>query len=231
MENLTDQLVIVTGVSKGIGRAIVMALLGQGAKVAGWGRSAPPIEHSHFHFFKTDISDEQQVMASYQETTHLLGTDIAGLINNAGIGYRGPIETTTAQEWLRMFEVNVHGLFYCSKAVIPQMKANGEGHIVNIASVAAHTAVPQMAGYCGTKHAVRGISHTMFQELRSFGIKVSCVMPGSVNTHFFDDIDAIEAHDNMMKPEDIANTVIHVLKSPPNYHILDVEARPLNPKN
>jgi short-subunit dehydrogenase len=87
-----------------------------------------------------------------------------------------------------------------------------------------------MVGYAATKHAVTGLSHSLFMELRTYGIKVSCIYPGSVKTGFFDGIDGLEAHDNMMSPSDIANTIIHVLESPPNYHFVDIEVRPLKPK-
>jgi len=70
----------------------------------------------------------------------------------------------------------------------------------------------------------------MFKELRNFGIKVSVIYPGSVNTNFFDEIDAVNANDNMMMPEDIASTIMHVLTTPPNYHHIDIEVRPLRPK-
>jgi len=129
-----------------------------------------------------------------------------------------------------MFDTNVHGLFYCSKIVIPEMKNLGEGHIINIASIAGTNGVENMAGYAATKHAVVGISHSLFKELRNDGIKVSCVCPGSVKTHFFDDLEGVNAHDNMMKPEDIASTILHILKSPPNYFHADIEVRPLMPK-
>ena len=104
------------------------------------------------------------------------------------------------------------------------------GHIINIASIAATTGIPKMAGYCATKHAVRGISQSMYKELREFGIKVTTIYPGSVKTNFFDNIEAIDANNNMMMPEDIASTILHVLQSPDNYHHVDIEVRPLRPK-
>jgi NADP-dependent 3-hydroxy acid dehydrogenase YdfG len=221
--------VIVTGSSSGIGLETVLALLKKGAKVAGWSRSAAQIDHKNHCHFKTDISDFKSVSASYRQTIDTYGTvDI--LINNAGIGYASVFEDLDMSQWHRMFDVNVHGMYYCTKMVVPEMKSKGYGHIVNIGSIAGTTAVKNMVGYASSKHAVTGMSHSLFMELRNYGIKVSCIYPGSVKTHFFDEIEDIEPHDNMMQAADIANTIIHVLESPSNYHYVDVEVRPLKPK-
>jgi short-subunit dehydrogenase len=90
------------------------------------------------------------------------------LINNAGIGYAGDMEHVPLEMWHRMFDVNVHGIFYCSRLVVPIMKAQGYGHIINISSIAGLNGIKRMAGYSATKHAVRGLSHSMYMELREF---------------------------------------------------------------
>ena len=87
-----------------------------------------------------------------------------------------------------------------------------------------------MVGYAATKHAVTGISHSMYHELREFGIKVTCIYPGSVRTNFFDQIDSINAHENMMRPEDIAKTIVDCIDTHANYLPVDIEVRPLRPK-
>jgi NADP-dependent 3-hydroxy acid dehydrogenase YdfG len=225
---LKDKTAIVTGSSSGIGLAISMALLKKGAQVAGWSRSKAPIEDEHFTHIDTDISSFESVKTSFAETCKKYGPpDI--LINNAGLGYASDFEKLDLQKWHQMFDVNVHGMYYCSRMVVPEMKKKGSGHIVNISSIAGKTGVKNMVGYASTKHAVAGLSHSLFMELRSFGIKVSCLFPGSVNTHFFDHIEDINAHDHMMNASDIADTLIHVLESPANYHHVDIEVRPLKP--
>jgi len=226
---LKDKIAIVTGCSKGIGLSTTMALLDKGATVAGWSRTSANISHENFTHFVTDVSDFESVQKSHIQTIKKFGqADI--LINNAGIGFVSAFEELEMEKWLKMFDVNVHGMYYCSKMVIPGMKAKGAGHIVNIGSIAGTTAVKNMVGYASTKHAVTGMSRSLFMELREFGIKVTCIYPGSVKTGFFDNINEIEAHDNMMSPEDISGTIIHVLESPPNYHHVDIEVRPLKPK-
>ena len=134
------------------------------------------------------------------------------------------------EDWRSMFETNVNGIFYCSRSVIPQMKKNDSGHIINISSVLGIIGKEEMACYCGTKHAVRGISHSLHLELRNFGIKVTCIYPGSIKTNFYDNIDIAQANDNMMIPKDIAGTIIHALESQPNYHHVDIDVRPLRLK-
>jgi NADP-dependent 3-hydroxy acid dehydrogenase YdfG len=227
---LIDKIAVVTGVSKGIGYATAKVLLDKGVKVTGWSRTKPDIEHEHFLFLKTNIADLHAVQNAYDQTLSYWGRHISILVNNAGLGFEGAFEELSVEKWHTMFNTNVHGLFYCSRLVIPQMKVNEDGHIINIASVAGTTGIERLAGYSATKHAVRGISHSMYKELREHGIKVTCVYPGSVKTSFFDDFTSVKAHDNMMMPEDIASTIVHVLESGPNYHHVDIEVRPLRPK-
>ncbi len=228
--DLKNKVAVITGVSRGIGLATLKLLLSKGMTVVGWGRTKPNVEDKNFHFFRTDIRYFTAVEKSYHKTVELIRSDIHVLINNAGVGFVSRIELADVEEWKEMFDTNVHGLFYCSKAVVPKMKEMEMGHIINIASIAATTGIPQMAGYCATKHAVRGISQSMYKELREFGIKVTTIYPGSTKTNFFDNIAEIDANDNMMMPDDIAATILHVLETPDNYHHVDIEVRPLRPK-
>ena len=228
---LTGKVIIVTGVSKGIGRATAEALLARGAAVAGWGRTAPNgLQHERFQFFECDVRDEHAVQEAFTNTQRELGTEIHGLINNAGLGVAGPVDGFSSEDWKLMFDTNVHGLFYCTKAVLPQMKRQQLGHIVNISSIAGQTGIEKMAGYCATKFAVKGFSQSLFKEVRNDGIKVTCLYPGSTETNFFDDIPGTEPNSQMMQPADIASAIVYALETPFNFHIVDVEMRPLQPK-
>jgi short-subunit dehydrogenase len=227
---LNNKIAVITGVSKGIGLEVVKLLLEKGSIVAGWGRNKPDLAHSNFHFFTCDVAEEDSVEKAYQATVAKLGSDIRILVNNAGFGVAGPIEEMSSADWKAMFDTNVHGVFYVSKRFVPAMKDADEGHILNVASIAGLNGVANFSGYVGTKHAVRGISHSMYMELRDFGIKVSTIYPGSVQTNFFDEIPGISAHENMMRPQDVALTIVQTLETHPNYFVADVECRPLRPK-
>ncbi|MBC6989149.1 MULTISPECIES: SDR family oxidoreductase [Hymenobacter] len=229
--DLTGKVIILTGVSKGIGRATAEALLARGAVVAGWGRTAPDdLQHERFQFFECDVRSEVAVKEAYTNTARELGEEIHALINNAGLGIAGPVDGFSSDDWHLMFDTNVHGMFYCTKAVLPQMRKQQIGHIVNLSSIAGTTGIEKMAGYCATKFAVRGFSQSLFKEVRNDGIKVTCLYPGSVQTNFFDDIPGTDANEHMMQPEDIAATIVYALETPFNFHIVDIEMRPLQPK-
>lgn len=158
---LDNKNAIVTGASQGIGKAIASALLNEGARVAGWNRSKPSLTHDRFHSIPADVSDWASVQHAFGETLDILDGKIDILVNNSGIAYSGEFETLPIEKWQQMFRVNVDGIFYCSRLVIPVMKKQGRGHIVNISSIAGLNGVKNLAGYSATKHAVRGISHSL----------------------------------------------------------------------
>ncbi|TGE15422.1 SDR family oxidoreductase [Hymenobacter elongatus] len=229
--DLTGKIAILTGVSKGIGRATAEALLAHGAIVAGWGRTAPTgLRHERFHFFACDVRDEVAVQEAYVNTRRELGEEIHVLVNNAGLGISGEVDGFSSDDWKLMFDTNVHGLFYCTKAVLAQMKKQQLGHIINICSIAGTTGIEKMSGYCATKFAVRGFSQSLYKEVRADGIKVTCLYPGSTETNFFDEIPGTAANASMMQPQDIAATIIYALQTPFNFHLVDIEMRPLQPK-
>lgn len=227
---LNNQIAVVTGVSKGMGLEVVKQLIEKGTIVAGWGRTAPDFSHDNFHFFTCDVSIENSVENAFQQTIQKLGSDIRILVNNAGFGKAGTFEEMSSEDWRSMFDTNVHGIFYVTKRLVPGMKKADEGHILNVSSIAGLNGVSNLAGYVGTKHAVRGISHSLYMELREFGIKVSTIYPGSTQTHFFDNIEGSQTNENMMRAEDVAQTIIQTLETHPNYFVADVECRPLRPK-
>ena len=152
------------------------------------------------------------------------------LINNAGLGYFGNVEDLPIEQWDEMMQTNVNGMFYCTRLAVPAMKSNGIGHIINIASTAGLEGMPMVSGYCATKWAVKGFSESLWRELRDFKIKVTCVYPGSVKTDFFRNSPNIKPHDYMLHPEDVADMMVYALKTPDNFHQVNLEVRPLQPK-
>ncbi len=227
---LKDKLAVVTGVSKGIGYQTVNQLLEKGAKVAGWGRSEPDFEHENFKFFKADVRDYYSLEGAYNLTKRDFGQAPSVLINNSGIGGFGPVEDFSIEEWHKLFETNVNGVFYSSKLVVPDLKEQKYGHIINVASIAGLQGQPYGTAYNGTKYAVRGISDCLFKELRDFGVKVSCIFPGSVKTDFFESAPGVETHDYMMKPEEVAFEIIRLLETNDNFLVSEMTFRPLQPK-
>ncbi|MEY2828271.1 MAG: hypothetical protein RIQ33_129 [Bacteroidota bacterium] len=227
---LHNKTAVVTGVSKGIGRATVEALLEKGVKVAGWGRIAPAIVHSNFIFIKCDVRSLDEVAVAYNKTIEKFGEQIDILVNNAGLGYFKMMEDITLDEWEEMFDTNVKGTFICCKAVLPLMQKNKMGHIINISSIAGTQGLPEATGYCATKFAVRGFSQSLFKETRKYNVKVSCVYPGSVKTEFFKNYPSVTLNDDMMMPEDIAASIIHLLQTPENILPVDLELRPMRVK-
>ncbi len=222
--NIKNNIAIVTGASRGIGFAISNALLNEGVYVAGWSRNAPEdFQHERFVHIKTDLTKEDSVNNAYLNTVGSFGKQINILVNNAGVGYRGPLDSMDPEKWRYLFDLNVHGLFYATRLVIPGMKENESGHIINISSGAGTNGIAEMACYCGTKHAVAGISESLHLELRNDGIKVTCLSPGSVQTGFS------TTKKNKLLPEELADSVIHILKCPKNFHYTELQIRPLQP--
>lgn len=222
--NIQNKTAIVTGASRGIGLAIAKALVDEDVTVAGWSRTPPDeFTHERFHHIKADLTKEESVETAFHSTKETLGDSIPILVNNAGMGYRGPMDKMPSDTWRELFDLNVHGIFYITKRVIPLMKKENSGHIINIGSGAGTNGIAGMSAYCGTKFAVVGITESLHQELRDYGVKVSCLSPGSVDTGFS------ESKKNKLLPEDLAESVVHMLKCPQNFHYTDVQVRPLQP--
>ncbi len=229
--DLSGKVAIVTGASKGIGLATVQALLARGAAVAGWARSAPEnFTHDRFQFFECDVQDEHSITEAFTNTQRELGPEIHALVNNAGLGIMGEIDGFQTEDWKTMFDTNVFGTFLCTRAVLPQMKRQHAGHIVNVASLAGTAGTAGMAGYCATKFAVRGFSDSLFKEVRPAGIRVTCVMPGSVETYFNGNEPGAQPDPHKMQPEAIADAIVHAIEAPDTTMISEIQLRPANVK-
>lgn len=233
--NLTSKVAIVTGASSGIGAEFSKMLVEAGAKVYGLARSIDKLEAikekigSNFIPVQLDITKNEAVEHWVDTTFKKETPDV--LVNNAGLGYFANVDELPVEQWETMMNVNLGGVFYLTRKVVPLMKENPEVcHIVNIASVAGLMGNPQISAYNATKFGLRGFSEALFKELRFDGIKVSCFFPGSIATNFFDSIEAVNLHPNMMQPSDIASTLKFVLETPDNYLINEITMRPLNPK-
>ena len=228
--NLNNKIAVITGVSKGIGEALCTKLLENGVHVFGLGRNIFSGKHENFTFIETDIRNIEDVNRAFNEILKTSNNRIDILINNAGLGYFGLVEDLPIEQWDEMMQTNINGMFYCTRLTVPCMKSNGIGHIINISSTAGLEGMPMVSAYCATKWAVKGFSESLWRELRDFKIKVTCVYPGSVKTDFFRNSPNIKPHDYMLNPADVADMIVHALSTPDNFHQVNLEIRPLQPK-
>lgn len=237
--DLKDKVAVITGASGGLGAALSRVLVGQGAQVYGLARNFSKLNAlqeelgAAFHPVVADITQEDQVAAAFSVVKQQ-GGRIDILINNAGLGRFGPVEQLDRTDWNIQMETNLNGVFFCTRAAVPTMKAQNAdtgfgGHIINIASVAGLIGNAQISAYNATKFGLRGFSEALMKELRPDGIKVSCVYPGSIETNFFRVAD-VPMTPNPMTAADVAATVMHVLQTPDNYLISEVVMRPLRPR-
>lgn len=235
--NLKNKTAIVTGGTKGIGRAIAEALIGEGISVCVTARKQREIDaaveelnqgdHGKAIGFACDVRDYHQVSALIDHTVKELGgLDI--LINNAGIGIFETVEDTSPEEFRTVLETNLFGVFYCCHEAIPQMKKRGGGYIINISSLAGANPHPRMAAYNASKFGLNGFSEALMQEVRHDNIKVSYIMPGSVNTEFGGDSPSNEKSWQLI-PQDIARVVIDLLHHDDRSLPSRVEIRPSKP--
>ncbi|MCX6187358.1 MAG: SDR family NAD(P)-dependent oxidoreductase [Bacteroidetes bacterium] len=225
---IKHKIAVVTGVSKGIGYETCLQLLEKGAIVFGLGRNNN-ITHPNFTFIPCDVREFVSVELAFKQILSKHDS-IDILLNNAGLGYFGMLEDTSIEQWNEMYQTNVNGIFHCCKMALPVMKKNQYGHIINIASTAALEGLPQVSAYCATKWAVKGLSESLFREVRDYKIKVTCIYPGSTKTDFFRNSPGIKPHDYMLMPTDVALAIIQAIEMPDNFNTVNLEIRPLQPK-
>ncbi len=239
----------VTGASSGIGQAVARALASEGAEVVISARREERLNElaqelqgkgAKVHIETLDVSDRAAMESVAQRLAAMGGIDI--LINNAGTMPISPIINGRVDEWDQMIDVNIKGVLYAINAVYSGMAERKQGHIVNVSSIAARTTYPSAGVYAGTKHAVRAISETLRKEAIRFGVRVTDIQPGSVDTELPDSI----GHEKirgivksnmygqdaaMLKAEDIANAVIYALEQPAHVDVGELLIWPTRQEN
>ncbi|MBM2614911.1 SDR family NAD(P)-dependent oxidoreductase [Actinoplanes sp. LDG1-06] len=180
----------VTGTSRGIGLELVRQLLVRGDNVAATTRSADRLGaalgdagRERLLPLELDLTDGTAVAAAVRATTDRFG-GLDVVVNNAGYGFLGAVEEATDAEVRRMFDVQIFGVWNVLRAVLPEMRAAGRGHIVNVSSILGLTAFPGWSLYCAAKYALEGLSDSLAAEVAGFGIKVNVVEPGYTRTDF-----------------------------------------------
>lgn len=234
--SLENKIAIVTGGTKGIGRAIAETLLKEGVKVFICARDKSQLKRaleqlSSFGRVEGEICDirsSSQVKIMMNECLRLFGgVDI--LINNAGVGVFGKtVEEITPDEFEWVLQTNLFGVFYTCHYVIPLLKERNGGHIINISSLAGQNAHPKMSAYNASKFGLNGFTESLMQEFRQDNIKVSLICPGSVNTEFGNQA-VTEEKAWQIQPADIAEVVLDLLNQRSNALSSKVEIRPSKP--
>jgi len=182
--NMESKIAIVTGASSGIGKATAELLANSGYKVYGTSRKAAQVAQRSYKMIALDVNSEESIEAALKEVVQIEGR-IDLVVNNAGFGITpGGAEESSIEQTKMLFETNFFGIVRMMRAVVPYMRKQGEGRIINIGSILGLIPAPYMATYAATKHAVEGFSESLDHELRTRGIRVSVIEPGYTNTQF-----------------------------------------------
>jgi 3-oxoacyl-[acyl-carrier protein] reductase len=237
MQNQEGKVAVVTGGSRGIGRAVAETLLGEGWRVHFCGRTPEHVETARTELagrFGDAVSGAAVDARSQKEVDRFVDgvlrreERIDCLVNNAGLGIFGPVDELTGEQWRETIETNLSGYFYFLHAVAPAMKRRGEGWIFNVASLAAKNPFAGGAAYNASKFGVVGLSEAAMLDLRQYGVRVAAILPGSVATDFSHPAGQ-QDQSWRLQPADIAAMILHLLSYPPNALPSLVEMRPAKP--
>jgi 3-oxoacyl-[acyl-carrier protein] reductase len=239
---LEGRTAVVTGGSRGIGFATAAALRSAGANVLICGRSAEALGQAVDLLRADDRGGASGLVASAtidvgvpEQARRLVdaavdelgGLDI--LINNAGVARFAPLADLTDEDWHQTLATNLSGVFYCCRAAIPVMRAGGQGWIINVSSLASQHPFAGGGAYCASKSALNALTETLMQEVRHDRIRVSCVLPGSVDTGFSRSAPGADASWKLAAG-DVAQTIVDLLRHPPRSLPSRVELRPSTPR-
>lgn len=238
-EGIKDKVVVITGASSGLGEAAARRLAKDGAKLVLGARRidrlqalAKELSLGEDAVVQTDVADCAQVKALVDHAVRQNGR-VDVLINNAGLMPSSMLERLHIEEWDRMIDVNIKGVLYGIAAVLPYMKEQKSGHIINVASVAGHKVGPGGAVYSATKHAVRALSEGLRQEVKPYNIRTTIISPGAVATELPDTITdpdvaarITEVYKGAISPEAFASTVAFAISQPQDVDINEILFRP-----
>lgn len=236
---LKGKAAIVTGASRGIGRAIALALAREGVKLMLAARDQLRLQRVaeearqyrvEADSVSADMRDEAQIKNMIEAALKRFGRlDI--LVNNAGLGYFKPVSDLSTAEWDEMFGVNLRGVFLATREALPHLREAGESFVVNVASLAGKNTFANGAGYTATKWGLRAFAQCLMLEERKNGLRVLTICPGSVATDFGAGQSREQRAEkrNIIMPEDVADGILAALKLPQRSMISEIDIRPSNP--
>jgi NAD(P)-dependent dehydrogenase (short-subunit alcohol dehydrogenase family) len=237
MESLAGKVALVTGGTRGIGRAIAERLLREGSSVAICGRKQDTVDRTAAELSglgsiigcAADVTREEDVRNLFACVDKKYGgLDI--LVNNAGQGVFAKVGEMTPDQWRHNIELNLNGAFYCAHEALQRFRSRDSGFIVNISSLAAINAFSGGAGYNASKAGMNMLTEAILLDHRHDNVRVTSIMPGSVNTEFSGPYQRPGGIDWMIAPEDVAEAVMLVLRIPSRTMITRVEMRPSRPR-
>jgi len=229
---LDGKYALVTGGSRGIGLAVAAALLREGAAVAICGRDRAALDAAlerlgdRSSAIECDVGDEGQVARMFAEVDRRFG-GLDVLVNNAGVGLFAPAPDISPADWRRVIDTNLSGPFYCSRLAVPLMRRRGGGYIFNVSSLAGKNAFAGGAAYNASKFGLNGFSEALMLDVRYDNIRVSYLMPGSVETEFSGPGGSKSGW--ALQAEDVAATIVDLLRLPGRALASRIEMRPLRP--
>jgi NAD(P)-dependent dehydrogenase (short-subunit alcohol dehydrogenase family) len=229
---------LVTGATQGIGRATAFALGRAGYRVGVCARTAGRVDALVAELkgegidaagAAADVSDPAQVTRAVAHLAETLG-DTGLLVNNAGVLIARPFEELTLEDWDVTMATNLRSLYLVTRAVLPAMRRRREGTIVNLASLAGRNGFAGGTAYAASKHAVLGFGRSLMLELRKEGVRVITICPGSVDTGMLRDQPMLKSDpQRILRPEDVADAVLHAVQLPGRALVSELDIRPTNP--
>ena len=233
--SLENKVALITGASSGIGKAISLKLSKEGARVALLDKNDPKkIENEikeaggNAYSLIANLRRSKEVRQAINRTIkHYKGLDI--LINNAGLGIFKEAEKLSIKEWDEQLNVMLRGAYLTTKLVLPHMYKKEDGHIVVISSLWAKQGSALCTAYTAAKYGLRGYTDSLREEARKHNVKVTNIMPGTVDTHFFDKTDWEHDFSKTLQPEDVANFVADILKYSGNVVVEEAVLRSIHP--
>ncbi len=229
MKDLKNLIVAITGASSGIGLEAARRFASAGCRVVLMARASERLSAAleavkqiqpDAIAVPVDVTDEVSVRQAFAEVEARFGApDI--LVNNAGTGFATDLATCSLEDFRRIFDTNVTGVFLCTRAVLPRMIERKSGHVINVSSVVGKVANPNAPLYCASKHALNGYNSGLQQQVAAHGIRVSAVSPSAVDTAYWGNRPVDRS--KFLKPQEVAEAIFFIASQPDGVLIKDID--------